>query len=57
MKIKAEIIHHERGEPYMSMDLLSENRYSIWFRIRWLLRCWRKLEITVTVIKEAGKRL
>jgi len=55
MKIKAEAVHHERGEPYFKMDLLSSNRMSIWFRLRWLLRCWRKLQITVTIVKEAAK--
>ena len=55
MKIKAEAVHHEHGQPYFKMDLLSENRLSIWFRVRWLLKCWRKLEITVTVVKETAK--
>jgi hypothetical protein len=55
MKIKAKAVHHEHGEPYFKMDLLSGNQLSIWFRVRWLLRCWRKLEITVTVVKEAAQ--
>jgi hypothetical protein len=59
MKVTLEAVYYSKDgdEPYIRMDVLSKNRRSILFRLWWLLRGWKRTELTLTVVKDNGRWL
>ncbi len=57
MKISLEAVYHAKddNEPYIRMNVLSKNRFSILFRLWWCLTGWKRTTLTLTVTKEAGR--
>lgn len=50
MEFKLWAILWDGGEPSIKIDLLTGNRkLSLAWRLRWLLRFWRKLELVLVV--------
>jgi hypothetical protein len=60
MKVEQlEAVYHRKddNEPYISMDFLTRNQLSIFFRLWWILSKWKWTTFTLTIKKEAGRLL
>lgn len=57
MKIKLEATYYTTDdEPYMRVDLTSWDRWSWPYKLYWLAKCWRRLDLKLTVEKKARRR-